>query len=143
MYEEKLSKILQWFNDNKRTVVYCVAFIVIVCCAYLFGYYSGGRVLSGNGTGIDAVRNELKTVEEQELQSGKLIDAGTKQNNELGKSLDNIQQGITDSQAEADGIRDDITKSQNLVREQNQYLTSSEQIFRRICQRGKTEIPDR
>ena len=132
MYEQ----VVSFFEAHKKILLTILIYIVCFSIIFLAGYNIGIGVLSGNGAGINAARNQLKSIEAGEHKSNDLIKQGSKQNN-------SVRQSITDSINTEQGIRDDISNAQNSVRHQNNAITSSEEIFRRVRQRGKEEIPGR
>ena len=119
---------------DKKTVLYIIG-------AVLFGlltYFCISSILYNNGSGIDAVRNELsdvKTKQQSAIDRLGVVESGLADSQ---KRVDEITKSVNTASSAIDDVTDRIDNSQKRIESSSDAIESSEQIIERVRERGKT-----
>lgn len=116
-----------FINKYKKTVIASVVGIVCVLAAFYAGYLLGIWNVSNNGTGINAVRNELE-------QAGAAVENAASGIDQATDTAEKVSDGITAAQESAQYIQHAADDSAAIIAECKSILAN-------IRARSKTGTP--
>ena len=121
-----------WQTDKTKIIVG----IALLVCAILASYWLGGR-LSGDKGGIDAVRADLRRIEEHQQRAADRLDTVSKGLDQSVAVTQRISGRVTEAANAISNVEERVTASRSRFEASAKLLDSGESILRGIRQRAE------